>query len=208
MATEPTSTTPARTPPPTFSLKYPPVLEPFNRPAATWLTTHDKHWDGLLTGALVFSPENRVLLLQRASHDSMPNRWETPGGAADAEDASLFVSCARELWEEAGLEAVEIVRIVTEGRDMEPGSVFPNRNGTRLYCRFGFEVRVKEGGVKIDPEEHQDFLWATEEEVNEEKVGEREIPITNGQMKRLILDGFRRRREEVAEGADEVVEGR
>ncbi|KXH69174.1 NUDIX domain-containing protein [Colletotrichum salicis] len=195
-----------RPPPPTFNLTYPPSLEPYNVPAATWLTTNSKSWDGLATGALVFSSStNKILLLQRAAHDSMPLRWETPGGAADPEDTSLFDACARELWEEAGLEAVEIVRVVSEEEGREPGSVFTNRSGTRVFCRFAFEVRVREDGgkgmeerVRIDPEEHCDYVWASEEEVRRERVGEREIPITNGQMARLILDGFRRRREEGA----------
>ncbi|KXH29900.1 NUDIX domain-containing protein [Colletotrichum nymphaeae SA-01] len=196
-----------RPPPPAFHLTYPPSLEPYHVPATTWLTTNSKSWDGLATGALVFSPStNKILLLQRAAHDSMPLRWETPGGAADPEDVSLFAACARELWEEAGLEAVEIVRVVSEGEGTDPGSVFTNRTGTRVFCRFAFEVAVKgdvyggkgvEEMVKIDPEEHCDFVWASEEEVRRERVGEREIPITNGQMARLILDGFRRRREEV-----------
>ncbi|KAK1690014.1 NUDIX hydrolase domain-like protein [Colletotrichum godetiae] len=193
-----------RPPPPTFNLLYPPSLEPYNVPATTWLTTNSKSWDGLATGALVFSAStNKILLLQRAAHDSMPLRWETPGGAADPEDASLFAACARELWEEAGLEAGEIVRVVSEGEEREPGSVFTNRSGTRLFCRFAFEVRVREDGekgveerVRIDPEEHCDYVWASEEEVRMERVRERQIPITNGQMARLILDGFRRRREE------------
>ncbi|KAI3549830.1 NUDIX domain-containing protein [Colletotrichum filicis] len=196
-----------RPPPPAFNLTYPSSLEPYNIPAATWLTANSKSWDGLATGALVFSPStNKILLLQRAAHDSMPLRWETPGGAADPEDVSLFAACARELWEEAGLEAVEIVRIVSEGEGNDLGSVFTNRTGTRVFCRFAFEVTVRDDGdggrgveemVRIDPEEHCDFVWASEEEVRRERVGEREIPITNGQMARLILDGFRRRREEV-----------
>ncbi|KAK1467378.1 NUDIX domain-containing protein [Colletotrichum melonis] len=207
-AQPPTRTQPQPRPlPPAFNLTYPPSLEPYNIPATTWLTANSKSWDGLATGALVFSPStNKILLLQRAAHDSMPLRWETPGGAADPEDVSLFAACARELWEEAGLEAVEIVRIVSEGEGKDPGSVFTNRTGTRVFCRFAFEITVRDdddGGrgveemVRIDPEEHCDFVWASEEEVRRERVGEREIPITNGQMARLILDGFRRRREEV-----------
>ncbi|KAJ0147322.1 hypothetical protein CTA2_815 [Colletotrichum tanaceti] len=61
--------------------------------------------------------------------------------------------------------------------------------------------------VRIDPDEHADYVWASEEEVRRERVGDKEIPITNGQMARLILDGFRRRREEPVEGEGEVVQG-
>lgn len=199
-------------PPPAFNLTYPPSLEPYNVPARTWLETNSKSWDGLATGALVFDARNRILLLQRAAHDSMPNLWETPGGAVDDDDASLLVACARELWEEAGLEAAEVVRPVNEGPGRDPWSVFTNRTGTRLFARLAFEVRVGGTGggepeVRTDPEEHQDHVWASEEEVRAQLVGEKKIPITNGQMARLILEGFRRRREEGVEPEREVVEG-
>ncbi|KAL0931416.1 nudix domain protein [Colletotrichum truncatum] len=209
MATAPNSQAQPPPPPPAFTLTFPPSLESYNRTARAWLTENSKHWDGIVTGALVFDSQNRVLLLQRAAHDSMPNLWETPGGATDDEDASLFVACARELWEEAGLEAVEIVRAVTEGPDRPAGSVFTNRNGTRIYSRFSFEVKVKnENEVRIDPAEHQDYVWATEEEVKAQRVGDKPIPITIGQMTRIILEGFRLRREEAVEGGREVVQGR
>ncbi|KAM0518088.1 hypothetical protein ACHAPE_004493 [Trichoderma viride] len=66
-------------------------------PAADWLRIHDKHFDGIGTSAFVFDAQNRVLLVQRAAHDSMPNLWEAPGGAVDAEDASVLHGCAREM---------------------------------------------------------------------------------------------------------------
>ncbi|GJC81054.1 hypothetical protein ColLi_03892 [Colletotrichum liriopes] len=199
-------------PPPAFNLTYPPSLESYNLPMRAWLTTKSRSWDGLATSALVFDRRNRVLLLQRAAHDSMPLLWETPGGAVDDEDASVLVACARELWEEAGLEAVEIVRVVSEGKGKEPGSEFTNRTGTVVFRRFAFEVKVQQAEgeeleVRTDPEEHADHVWASEEEVLRERVGEKDIPITNAQMASLILDGFRRRREEAVEGGGRLSKG-
>ena len=128
--------------------------------------------------------------------------WETPGGAADETDATLLEAAARELWEETGLVATRLRRSVTEGEGRAPGSLFTNRYGTRFYCRFSFEVDV-EGWeeVRVDPEEHQDYLWVTEEEVRAGKVGERSFTITNRQMQALILEGFRLRRVEGGETA-------
>lgn len=190
-----------RGPPPPFALTFPPSLSPYDKPAAQWLLDNDKHFDGLATGAHVFDAEGRVLLVQRAAHDSMPNRWETPGGAADPEDASLLGAAARELWEETGLRAGRVVGVVTEGEGRGPGSMFTNRTGRRIFCRFAFEVEVEEvgDGVRLDPGEHQDWVWATEGEVREGRVGGREIVVTNGQMMRLILEGFRLRRERARE---------
>lgn len=60
---------------------------------------------GICVGAFVFDDADRLLVVQRAPHDSCPLRWEIPGGAVDAEDESLLHGLARELWEETGLRA-------------------------------------------------------------------------------------------------------
>jgi len=91
------------------------------------------------TGALVFSRatgEDRVLLIQRAPHDSLPLLWEVPGGACDWEDESIFHGVARELWEEAGLKMTNVVRTVGK----EEG--FLMRNGLAV-AKTTFEVEVE-----------------------------------------------------------------
>ena len=106
----------------------------------------------------------RVLLIRRAAHDSMPNRWETPGGAVDDDDPTILHGVARELFEEAGLRAVGIEGFVGED---EGGFVFMTSRG-RLVSKMSFlvTVDVDEGtdGVKLDANEHSDYCWATEEE--------------------------------------------
>lgn len=194
------------------SLVVPPELELWNVPSKTWLQTNDKHWDGIASAALVFhtfppssasaSPsaegQTRLLLLQRAPHDSMPLRWEPPGGAVDPEDGSILAGCARELWEEAGLRAARVVRQV----DREGGvfDVFTNRTGRRFFCRFSFEVEVEqtrrdgEGaapGVTLDPEEHVDWYWASRDEIQRERREDgTELPITSPAAKEILLKGF------------------
>src|ERR1700733_11374825 len=87
----------------------PGVIE-FNIPMKTFLS--DKaHWDALAVGALVYH-DSRVLLVQRSATDSSPLKWETPGGACDEEDRTILHATSRELWEEAGLSAVKMVRCV------------------------------------------------------------------------------------------------
>lgn len=193
---------PIKASPPAFDFTFPPPLGAWDMPARAYLAHHGLSWDGLATGALVFDSQNRILLLQRAAHDSMPNLWEMPGGAVDDDDASLLHGCARELWEESGLVAQRITRVVTEGEHQQPGSYFTNRTGERFFCRFAFEVDVREGGeVRLDPMEHQDFVWATEDEVREQRVGEKEIPLTNGQTMNLVTEGFRLHRLDTATGS-------
>ncbi|CRK26294.1 hypothetical protein BN1723_013806, partial [Verticillium longisporum] len=201
----------APSPAPAMRIAYPAGLDPFNRSVSAYLAEHyppNSH-DGLATCAMVFDAENRILLLRRAAHDSMPGLWEPPGGAADEPDGSLLVSCARELWEEAGLLATAMVRIASEGDGIAPGNVFGNRTGERVYRKFAFEVAVSGSlDVRLDAHEHDAYVWATEEEIRSGRVPgvEGDLQLTFGATRELIYDGFRRRREEPAETPSRVVE--
>ncbi|KAM0247507.1 hypothetical protein ACHAQJ_009813 [Trichoderma viride] len=165
-------------------------------PKAEWLKIHGKHFNGVGTAAFVFDAQNRVLLVQRAAHDSMPNLWEAPGGAVDTEDASILHGCARELKEEVGLVARRMKRLVTEGEGRERWSVFTNRTGVLVICGFGFEVEVEDGGeVVLDENEHQAWVWAGEDEVMAEVMGDgRKIPLTGVMMRNKLMEAFRLRR--------------
>lgn len=182
-------------PPMTFS--HDTSLSQFNIPFKTWIQTNNKPWDGIATGALVFDTSNRVLLVQRTSHDSMPNLWEVPGGAVDPEDPSILYGCARELWEEAGLVARRMESLVTEGAGREAFQEFRNSTGQKLIGKFQFVVEIGEGQVvRLDPNEHQDFVWATEEEVMLERVGDKQTPFTKKRHRDVILEAFSLRRGE------------
>ena len=77
------------------------------------------------------------------------------------------------------------------------GHVFTNRSGTRIYCRFAFEAEVPEGDhdkVRLDPDEHQAYVWVTEEEAKAERTGELDIPFTQSAARSLILSAFQVRR--------------
>lgn len=177
------------------SLTFDDAVSSWNVPQREWLSTNNKTWDALATGAMVFDAQDRLLLVKRAASDSMPNTWEVPGGAVDDEDPTVLHGCARELREESGLVARRIRHVIAEGPDSEPGSVFTNRSGTRVFCKFCFEVEVDEGQqVQLDPAEHQDYVWATEEEARCQRVGDKEIPWITEQMKRLVAEAFRLRK--------------
>ncbi|KAL6850619.1 hypothetical protein ACO1O0_007743 [Amphichorda felina] len=178
------------TPAPRFT--FPPALDQWNLSMRAWLQANDKHYDGLHASALVYDPRGRTLLLQRAAHDSMPNRWEPAGGAVDDEDETILHACARELREEAGLVARRVVRVVPE---TGVGDVFTNRTGRRFYYRFVFEVEVEDVGVvRTDPEEHSRWVWATEDEVRAERTEDgTEMPFTAAITKKVLLEGFEAR---------------
>jgi 8-oxo-dGTP pyrophosphatase MutT (NUDIX family) len=144
----------------------------------------------LATGAIVFdqSDPKRVLLIQRASNDSMPNLWETPGGGCDAEDQTVLHSVARELWEEAGLVAKLI------GPPVGDGYVFNTRT-SKAVRKLNFIVKVDAGdagiAVRLDPLEHQNFLWATEQEIKDGNAGKTKLEFTTADQKAVILEAFR-----------------
>ncbi|KAI1259092.1 NUDIX hydrolase domain-like protein [Xylariaceae sp. FL1019] len=152
--------------------------------------------NGICVAACVFDKSDRVLLLQRAAHDSMPLRWEIPGGACDKEDESLMHGAVRELWEEAGVRAVSVDALIGEGYG------FFSRRGALIW-KFAFIVTVETHDVKLDPNEHQSFVWATEDEVRAKKCGDIDLVYTSENQLKEILVAFEWKKAKVAQGSDE-----
>jgi 8-oxo-dGTP pyrophosphatase MutT (NUDIX family) len=187
-----------KTPRPTFNFTAHPSTSSFAVPYETYLSTHPGEkfkYEYIATGALVFdaSTPRRILLIQRAAHDSMPSRWEIPGGACDKEDPTILHSAARELWEEAGLTATNI------GPQVGDGHFFLSRSG-KLVCKFNFLVDAEKGAggkldVELDPSEHQNYAWVAEEEVKARKVGDVELKFTTREQEAVVLEAFTARRE-------------
>jgi 8-oxo-dGTP pyrophosphatase MutT (NUDIX family) len=166
-----------------------PTLSPFNILVKDYLTSNpSKHH--IISGALVFSPSNQLLLLQRSAADYMPNLWEIPGGSCE-HDETILEGTVRELWEESGLVATELVRQVGGTY----GSTQEWVDGEKVWCKFSFEVKVDGLDINLDEDEHQNWLWVSEEEcrigvvVREGKGTEIEFT-SDGQLK-AILEGFR-----------------
>jgi 8-oxo-dGTP pyrophosphatase MutT (NUDIX family) len=195
----------AETPRPTFNFTAHPSTSSFAVPCETYLSTHPGEkfkYKFIATGALVFdaSTPERILLIQRAAADSMPGGWEIPGGGCDKEDPSILHGAARELWEEAGLTAASI------GPQVGDGHFFISRAG-KMVCKFNFLVDAEKGAggkldVKLDPNEHQNYLWAAEEEVKARKVGDVELKFTTTEQEAVVLEAFRVRREMKADGGE------
>jgi 8-oxo-dGTP pyrophosphatase MutT (NUDIX family) len=148
---------------------------------------------GVAGAALVFYGQ-RILLVQRSAHDSNPNRWEIPGGACDPEDDSILHGAVREVFEETGLHVTAITGIVGEGQK------FLSSRRLRII-KFSFMAEVREADecksyknmpVKIDPNEHQNWLWATVDEVLAGKSGDVELVFSSPEQKEIILEGLRR----------------
>ncbi|KAI1093281.1 NUDIX hydrolase domain-like protein [Rostrohypoxylon terebratum] len=164
-----------------------PSLVRFNLSLREYLVTHPK-FNGIAIGAFVFNPEGKILLVQRAAHDSLPSLWEIPGGACDFEDKSLLHGVARELWEESGLRASFIGPLIGEGE------VFFTKEGDWCMCKYSFLTEVEGYEVTLDPNEHQAFLWVTEEEARSGKCGDVKFDFTFPQQRQAVLEAFQARK--------------
>jgi len=178
---------------PVFGFKYNSAVADFAVPKQAYLAAHpDAPFGYIATSALVLdlttTSNPQILLLQRAASDEDPNKWEPPGGACDDEDETVLHGVARELLEEAGLEAEYI-----DGPVGEP-HFFTLDDGKKV-CQFNFAVRPKHNGkaslaVLLNPEEHQQFVWATESEVKAGKAGGIDLDFTREEVKRTVLQAF------------------
>ena len=186
-----------------IQITIPPTLRQHTIPPSTFLTRNPQYTN-LVVGALIFRPPTpthptRLLILQRASTEhAFPNLWEVPGGSSDPEDPTILHSAARETFEETGLRLMRFVRQV--GKEVELG---PGKTG---WVKLSFEIEVvemhgrkAEGAVddveiRLDPEEHQDYTWVTEQEIREDRY-----PITTAEQKEVMLEGFGLRKAEDAE---------
>lgn len=156
------------------------------------------------------TPEPKVLLLQRSLSDSFGGYWEGPGGGLDpATDRTVLEGAAREVLEESGLHVSRFVDLVAveEWARMKLDRL-------HVVAKFTFLVEVHEAGtstgdatkgigevsgeaiqkrwedgVKLAEREHQDYAWATEDEVREglEKRGPYRFV---NQMGTSLLKGF------------------
>ncbi|KAF5604872.1 NUDIX domain-containing protein [Fusarium pseudocircinatum] len=169
---------------------YDPSARDFSVPKYAYLAAHPEAQFGYIaTSALVLdtsiTSESRILLLQRAASDDDPNMWEPPGGACDDEDESILSAAARELREEAGLEAKWI------GGPVGEPHFFTLDDGKRV-CQFNFLVKVdlNSQDVKLSPEEHQRFVWASESEVRERKAGDIDLEFTRDEVQQTVLAAF------------------
>lgn len=178
---------------PVFDFDYLPSVAEYAVSKRDYLTARPEASFGYIaTSALVLDTRDasnpRVLLLQRAASDDDPNLWEPPGGACDDDDDTILHAAARELWEEAGLQAARIAGPVG-------GPYFFTLDDGKKVCQFNFAVELRMEGaplskVKLDPEEHQRFVWATEFEIKSRKAGDIELEFTRDEVERTVLLAF------------------
>ncbi|KAI0402998.1 NUDIX hydrolase domain-like protein [Xylaria palmicola] len=178
---------------PMFGFDHHPSVAEFGVSKHSYLTARPSASFGYIaTSAIVLdtrvASRPRVLLLQRAASDEDPNKWEPPGGACDDSDESILHAAARELWEEAGLRAARI------GGPVGDPYFFTLSDGKKV-CQFNFAVHMRTDAyaalaTRLDPEEHQRFVWATEDEVKARKVNDIDLDFTREEVERTVLLAF------------------
>lgn len=120
---------------------------------------------------------------------------EIPGGKVDDTDSTLLEAAARELKEETGLEASRVLRKVTQFTFVDEGPGRPSKTWLKLI----FEIEVQNtDNVVLDPVEHQNYLFATEEEVVNDLVGSTQLVYVSPPNKEVKLEAFRLQREAIA----------
>jgi 8-oxo-dGTP pyrophosphatase MutT (NUDIX family) len=187
------------------TIKVPESLKHLAVPGSALVASLPPGYDGIASSAIAFHPTaspDKILLVQRAAHDSNPHKWEVPGGAVDDEDPTFLHAAARELKEEAGLIVKSWVggQIGSGTGDDElsrTGYTFKNRRGMKII-KYSVEAVVEDAEVKLDPNEHQDWVWATREDVEKGDCSGRRLIFTSETQKRVILEAFRLRAERKA----------
>lgn len=119
---------------------------------------------------------------------------EIPGGKVDDTDETLLHAAVRELKEETGLTATHVVGKVTEFTfaDRIPGKTAP----TWLKLIFEMEVETLDD-IALDPVEHQKYVFASKEEVQNDMVGDVKLAYISPPNKEVKLEAFRLRTEGV-----------
>ncbi|KAI1869219.1 uncharacterized protein JN550_005849 [Neoarthrinium moseri] len=146
--------------------------------------------DRLVVGAVVVH-HDQMLLIQRSRHDWGGLCWEIPGGMCEEQDTSVLGAACRELEEEAGLRATAILKLVDEK---------PLKSSDDLsWGKVTFLVQVEQAAdgaaakpaVTLDPLEHEDYVWATEENLLAGSCGDRTFRWIDDSQRDTILKAFR-----------------
>lgn len=137
---------------------------------------------------------SRLLLLRRSATDTaFPNLWKVPGGPVDESDPTILHGLAREVFEETGLRLTRFVRLIGDGIEWTTTAEKDGRSTDCKWFKLSFEIEVAEIDmsksvtdaqdiegylrslpVDLDPREHQEHAWVTEDQLktfHDETVG-------------------------------------
>ena len=111
--------------------------------------------------------EQQFLILRRSPMDSRAGQWTMPGGHIDPEDDSIEDGTVREQREETNLSCkISALRYLGSPK---------NKKYYFLTLEWSGEVKVDKPNPKTDEIEHDDYKWATINEIKD--IDDTNIPI-------------------------------
>jgi 8-oxo-dGTP diphosphatase len=122
-----------------------------------------------VTCAIIFS-SGKILVTQRPNNKRNASKWEFPGGKVN-EYESEVQSIEREILEELNLQITAEKRLI------------PVSHGDFQIELIPYICKIKSGQLQLN--EHQNFVWASMEELKHFQLCEADIPILD-QIKNLI----------------------
>jgi 8-oxo-dGTP pyrophosphatase MutT (NUDIX family) len=111
--------------------------------------------------------DDQFLIIRRSDVDHRAGRWTMPGGHIDDNDSSIEAGAVRELQEEANLSC-SAADLVYLGKPASKKYYF-------LTQKWTGNVNVEQPNPKTGEIEHDDWKWATIEEIKDTE--DTEIPI-------------------------------
>ena len=134
-----------------------------------------KTWNQFLTedelklvGVVVcLDGKQRFLVIRRSDIDEREGQWTIPGGHIDDEDSSIEAGSIRELEEETGLSC--------HLNDLQYLGKPKPKKYYLLTQKWTGDVNVDKPNPKTGEVEHDDYKWATIDEIKE--IENSEIPI-------------------------------
>ena len=111
--------------------------------------------------------KQRFLVIQRSDIDERVGQWTIPGGHIDDDDGSIEEGALRELFEETNLTCV-IADLTYLGEPKDKKHYF-------LTYKWSGAIKIDKPNPISDEIEHDDWKWATIDEIKE--LSNSEIPI-------------------------------
>jgi 8-oxo-dGTP pyrophosphatase MutT (NUDIX family) len=131
---------------------------------------HNQKWNKFLNedkkkniaSIVCINDDQQILILRRSKTDKhKPLRWDLPGGHIDPSDNSLEAGAVRELQEEADLKVSVGDLIYVTKRELHKANRY-----IFVTTKWTGKVELKPN-PKTDIIEHDEYKWATIEEIKE-----------------------------------------
>jgi len=117
-----------------------------------------KEYQKVAVHALIRKGNKFLATLRSKNNDYKPEEWDLPGGTVEFGETSE-TALKREISEETKLK-VEIIK---------PLFICSRAKDGRHQFWIVYECKYKSGEVKLNPDEHSDYLWADKNELEKLK---------------------------------------